>query len=87
MIDGSCLKQEKVTFTHKKVSNIYIAYEINLQLFIHGRNFALENSLFGTSGTTAKADLDKCKYSGSGIEFDARGSLSYLIVMTLVKTW
>ena len=46
----------------------------------------LENSLFGAFGTTAKADLDKCKYSGSGIEFDARGSLSYLIVMTLVKT-
>ena len=31
--DGSCLKQEKVTFTHKLDVSIYIAYEINLWLF------------------------------------------------------
>ena len=27
---GSCLKQNKVTYTHGKVVNIYIAYEINI---------------------------------------------------------
>ena len=27
--DGNCLKQEKLTFTHKEVVNIYIVYEIN----------------------------------------------------------
>ena len=25
--DGCCLKQEKMTFTHKEVSNIYIVYD------------------------------------------------------------
>ena len=28
--DGSCLKLDKVTFTNKKVDNIYILSEINL---------------------------------------------------------
>ena len=28
-LDGSCLKQGKVTFNYEKVVNIYIAYEIN----------------------------------------------------------
>ena len=51
-----------------------------------GRSFALGNPLFGAFGSTAEADLDKCKYSGSGTGFNARGSLSYLIVMGLVKT-
>ena len=25
---GSCLKQDKITYTHKKIVNIYIAYEL-----------------------------------------------------------
>ena len=28
--DGQCLKQVKVTFTHKNIVNIFIVYEINL---------------------------------------------------------
>ena len=27
---GSCLKQDKITFTHEKTVNFYIVYEINL---------------------------------------------------------
>ena len=27
---GSCLKQDKITFTHGRTVNIYIVYEINL---------------------------------------------------------
>ena len=27
--DSQCLKQDKVTFTHRKVMNIYTFYEIN----------------------------------------------------------
>ena len=36
-------------------------------------------------GQLQNADLDELKYSGSGIGFNARGSLSYLIVMGLLK--
>ena len=74
-----------MTFTHKKVSNIYIVYEINLWPFTLGRNFALGNSFFGAFGMTEIADLNKCKYSGYGIGFNARGSFRYQIVMGLVK--
>ena len=75
-----------MTFTQKKESNIYIAYEINLWLYIHGRNFALGNSLFGAFGMTANTDLDKYRYSDNGIGFNGGGSFRYLIVMGLVKT-
>ena len=28
-LSGSCLKQDKTTYTHKKIVNIYIVYDIN----------------------------------------------------------
>ena len=45
-LDGSCLKQDKITFTHKQVVNAYIVYEINLRSFTVAKDFALRNSLF-----------------------------------------
>ena len=32
--DKVCLKQDKITFTHKKVQNMYISYEINFWNYI-----------------------------------------------------
>ena len=46
-IDGNCLKQDKLTFHHRYMGNIYIVYERNLLPFIHG-DFILGNALFGT---------------------------------------
>ena len=37
--NGTCLKQDKVTFTHKQVPNIYIVYVIDLWPFIVGKDF------------------------------------------------
>ena len=34
--DQSCLKQDKVTITHKQVLNIYIVYEINFEVIYPG---------------------------------------------------
>ena len=42
-VDGSCLKQDKLTFTHNKVFNICIACEKNLKPNIQGADFALGN--------------------------------------------
>ena len=28
-LNGDCLKQEKITFDHRKIVNIYIVYEID----------------------------------------------------------
>ena len=74
--DGQFLKQNKVTFTHGKIVNIYIVFEINFWAFAQGGDFALENSLFGAVKLTKNAGFDKYKYSGYGAGFDARGSFS-----------
>ena len=44
---GSCLKQDKVIFTHEKTVNIYIFYEINLWDRRYDDYPILESSLFG----------------------------------------
>ena len=56
--DGSCLKQGRVTFTHKKVINIYIIYEISLWSYTQNANFTFRNYLFGDIELTIKADSD-----------------------------
>ena len=76
-LSGDCLKQEKGTFTHKKVVNIYIAYEKNLWPFTVGQDFTLQNSLFGAVQLTTNADPNKYKYSGYDNEFDASGSFTF----------
>ena len=52
--------------------NIYIVYEIGLWPFTVDKDFVLGNSLFGAFGMTANANLDKYKYFGYDIGFDAR---------------
>ena len=73
--NGSCLKQDSVTFNHRKVVNIYIVYEINKIINISNYS-ALENCLFGAVSLTKNPDIDKYKYSGYGIGFDRHGSFS-----------
>ena len=60
--DGSCLKQDKVTFTHKQVVLIYTVYEMYLWPFTVGKDFTLVNSLFGTVKLTKNTDFDKYVY-------------------------
>ena len=79
--DGSCLKQDNVTFTHKQVVSIYIVYEINLWPFNVGKDFAVRNSLFGA---VKLADPDKYKYSGYGTGFDPHW-IYYQMVVGFVK--
>ena len=53
------LKQNKATFTHEDVVNIYIVYEIILCSYIQSADFMLGNSLFGTVKLTRNGDPDK----------------------------
>ena len=57
--DGSCLKQDKVTFAHRKVVNLYIVYEIILWPFRRDDDFTLRNSLFDAIKLTKNAEKDK----------------------------
>ena len=72
---GDCLKQEKITFSHGKILNNYIVYEI--QKSVNISDYAmLENCLFGAVNLTKHVDADKYKYSGYGIGFDRKGFFS-----------
>ena len=74
--NGSCLKQDSVTFNHGKVVNIYIVYEISKSINISNYP-TLENCLFGAVSLNKNGDIDKYKYSGYGIGFDRHGSFSF----------
>ena len=70
---GSCLKQDKITFTHGTIVNIFIVYEISIS--DSNNNYpTLENCLLGAVTLTKNADFDKYKYSGYGIGFERHGA-------------
>ena len=53
----SCLKHDKITYTHGAIANIYIVYEISPNLYTF--EFTLQNCLFGAVKLTKNADIDK----------------------------
>ena len=59
---GSCLKQDKITFTYKNVVNVYIAYEINFWDRGYDDYPTLENYLLSVVELVKNADIDKYKY-------------------------
>ena len=73
---GDCLEQQKVTYNHGKVANIYIVYSLGAS----GSNYSdptIKNCLFDAVTLTKNADIDKYGYSGYGIGFDRRGRFSF----------
>ena len=72
----SCLKQSDHIYTHKKVVNIYIVYE----LVASSSNFSdptIKKCLLGAVTLTKNADIEKYKYSAYGIGFDRRSSFPF----------
>ena len=74
--NGSCLKQDKVTYNHGKIVNIYIVYKISKNYSISTYP-TLGNCLFGAVSLTRNVDIDQYKYSGYGIRFDRKGEFSF----------
>ena len=72
----SCLKQSKISYTHGKVVNVYIFYELAASSS-HDSDPAIKNCLFGAVTSTKNADIEKYKYSGYSIGFDRRSSFSF----------
>ena len=70
---GSCLKQPKISYTHGKVVNIYIVYELGASSS-NVNDPTLKKCLFGAVSLTKNADIDKYGHSGYGIGFDRRSS-------------
>ena len=56
----SCLKQDKISFNHGKIVNIYIVHEINKNFNISSYP-TLENCLFGAVRLTKHPDIDQYK--------------------------
>ena len=75
--NGSCLKQDKTTYTHGKIVIIYIVYEINKKDNTIISDPTLGNCLFGAVTLTKNVNVDRYGYSGYGIEFDRKGSFSF----------
>ena len=71
---GSCLKQDKVIFNHKKSVNIYFAYD--LKSTVNNFDPTLQNCLFEAVKFTKNSDIDKYQYSGYGIRFDSKGTFT-----------
>ena len=74
--NGSCLKQEKITYTHGKLVNIYTVYELTSSNSDEN-DPTIKNSLFGAVALTKNADTDGYGYSVYGILFYGRGSFSF----------
>ena len=73
---GSYLKQDQISYTHGKVVNVYIVYELGAS-GSNDNDPTLKNCLFGAVTLTKNADIDKYGYSGYGIGFDRRSSFSF----------
>ena len=74
--NGSFLKQDKTTFNHGKIVNIYIVYETAKNNPVNSYP-TLGNCLSGAVKLTKNSDIDKYKYSGYGIGFYRKGKFSF----------
>ena len=72
----SCLKQSRISYTHGKVVNIYIVYELGASSS-NVSDPTLKNCLFGAVTVTKNADIEKYKYLVYGIGFDRTSSFSF----------
>ena len=70
-VNEDCLKQDKISFDHGKIVNIYIVYEIERSVNISSYP-TLENCLFSAVKLTKHFDVDLCEYSGYGIGFNRK---------------
>ena len=76
-------KTTKISYTHGKVVNIYIFYELGASSS-HSNDSTLKDVLFGAFTLTKNADIDKYGYSGYGIGSD-RKTVSTFSRVGLVK--
>ena len=73
---GAILKQNKVTYSHGSVVNIYIIYKLKPNVNAN-TDFAINDCLFGAIKLTKNSDPNKYKYEGYRICFDSRGTYNF----------
>ena len=72
IFNGNCIKQQKITFNHEKIVNIYTIYDTDDYHHISSYP-TLENCLFGAAKLTTHIDVDLYKNYGHAIGFDRKG--------------
>ena len=73
--DWGYLKQDKITFNHVKIVNVYIVYALSSNF--NNFNSTFKNCLFVAVKLTKNTDTVKYKYSGYGIGFDSCRTFSF----------
>ena len=79
--NGNLLNQDKVTYNHGPLVNIYIVYRLTPAT--KDSSVTLENCLFGAVKLTKNTNIDKYKHSAHGIGFDSKGR--FTLVGDMVK--
>ena len=69
-------KKPNISYTHGKVVNMYIVYELGSSS-CHFNDPILKNCLFGAVTLTKNADIDQYGHSGYGIGFARWSSFSF----------
>ena len=64
-------------YSHGKIANIYIVYEINKKDNTITSDPTLKNCLFGAVTLTKNVNIDRYVYSGYGIGFDRKRSFLF----------
>ena len=75
-LTGNCLQQSKITYSHKKIVNIYVVYKLGASSS-NINDPTLKNCLLGAVTLTKNTDIDKYGYSGYGIGFNRRSRFSF----------
>ena len=75
--NGSCLKQDKITYNHGKIKKNVTLFTFQFYIEINKKcNISsyptLENCLFGAVSLTKNIDIDKYKYSRYDVGFDRK---------------
>ena len=82
---GACLRQDKVTFNHGKIVNIYIVYKlIKLSNIYKNNNLTIENALFGAVSLTKNADVDNINILDMGLHL-IKEEVFHFLVVDMVK--
>ena len=67
IFNGSCIKQGKLGYTHRKTINIYIVYKLTASSS-NNDDPTVRNSLFRAVRLSKNADIDKYGYSGCRVD-------------------
>ena len=74
--NGNYMKQNKLGYSHGKIVNLYIVYELKNRQ-VDNPDFTVQNGLFGAVKITKNVNTSHYKYEGYGICFDSESSFSF----------